>query len=208
MSKCFNVPNYFAYLKISCYTSLKFLSLGVNTSGFICSFIQNKKASPNSWWAAWDSRNGEWEQLQIWLGKPCHLGPPFCGIMCLLFVDTASLADCQLLGGPWYTGESWKPFFFSRTLFCQWVFPTSSLFFALSVVLFSQFTEWSEFFILQIMIPSTWEAAGRGSLWVPGQLCLHNETLSKQRAKTIMLSLTFESAVSSSSWLVPPCPIT
>lgn len=74
MSKCFNVPNYFAYLKISCYTSLKFLSLGVNTSGFICSFIQNKKASPNSWWAAWDSRNGEWEQLQIWLGEAMPLG--------------------------------------------------------------------------------------------------------------------------------------
>lgn len=45
MFECFNVPNYFAYFKICCYTSLKFLSLRVNPSGFICSFIQNKQKS-------------------------------------------------------------------------------------------------------------------------------------------------------------------
>lgn len=128
-------------------------------------------------------------------GKPCQLGPPFCGIMC-----PEDWCLCHSLVC-WYCspGRLWAPrrplihgwilqnlSFFSRTLFCQWVFPTSSLFFAIVCVLFSQITEWSEFFILQIMISSTWEAIGRESLWVPGQPL--NETLSKQRAKTIMLS--------------------
>lgn len=45
MLEYFNVQNYFAYFKICCYTSLKFLSLGVNTGRFICSLIQNKQKS-------------------------------------------------------------------------------------------------------------------------------------------------------------------
>lgn len=147
-------------------------------------------------------------------GKPCQLGPPFCGIMC-----PEDWCLCHSLVC-WYCspGRLWAPrrplihgwilqnlSFFSRTLFCQWVFTTSSLLFA--IVCGSVFTVHRMIRVLYLTNNDSQHLRGnrRESLWVSGQPL--NETLSKQRAKTIMLSLTFESAVSS-SWIVPPCPIT
>lgn len=183
---------------------------------FVHSYKINKKASSNSRcvWVpavAWDNRNGEWEQLQTWFREAMPVGSSILWhnvpgglvsvtLSCLLILLPR---PTELLGGP----DTWvnlaKPFFFLKDSVLSMGLPKFVT--VLCIVCGSISIVHRMIRVLYLtMIPSTWEAAGRGSLWVPGQPRLHNETLSKQRAKTIMLSLTFESAVSSSSLIVPP----